>query len=273
MRKEVLYAIVAGISIGLAVAFGTWKVSKLVKVTPAPIVKRESPTPKPVDTTTITNLKDYDVVTENPIIKGLSAPNKDIIISTQNSDYYIKSNTQGEFEKQIEIPAGMSEVKINETKLILVYSSAVETGKTATAGTVTDIATEAIQIKNDKGEIKQISVNTNTKFINTLKKNIEVKVTDLAIGDYIVAIGIVSVNKVMSSERILITSPLIENKIAVEKITIEKLSKTMINDIKLPTKWNGPNVKELEVGEEIYITGFNPDEKTYTLRSIFKRVE
>ena len=46
----------------------------------------------------------------------------------------------------------------------------------------------------------------------------------------------------------------------------------MINDIKLPTKWNGPNVKDLEVGQEIYVVGIR-DEKSYTLRTIFKPVQ
>lgn len=276
MRKEVLYAILAGISIGLIAAFGTWKVSKLVKVTPPPVIKAQTPTPKVIDSISIDGYKNYDVVIDNPVIKGLYSPNTDIVISTETNDYYVKSNSEGEFEKQIEVPSGLSEIKINETKLKLIYSTEVELGRVGFVGTVTDIASGSIQIKNDKGEIKQISVNDSTTYINSLKKNAIVKITDLAIGDYIVTMGIVSTSKVLDAERILISSPLVENKqslslidkIQVEKITIEKLSKTMINDIKIPTKWNGPNIKELKVGEDLIIVGITKGEK-FDLRSIF----
>jgi len=272
MRKEVLYAIIAGISIGLLAAFGTWRVSKLVKVTPAPVTKKEVITTKNIDSVTIDGLKNYDVVIENPTIKGLYTPNADIVISTQDSDYYVKSNSEGEFELQIEIPAGLSIIKINDTKLALVYSTEVEAGSVSYAGTITDISSGTIQVKGEKGEIKQISTAETTTYINTLKKNIEVKQTDLAIGDYIVAIGKTNNNKVLSTERILITSPLVENKMEFKKILIEKISKTSINDIKLPTKWNGPNIKDLSEGQEIIIVGTTENEK-YTLRSIFITVE
>lgn len=272
MRKEVVLAILAGISIGLIAAFGTWRVTKMVKVTPPPAVKKETPAPKNVDSITIDGLKNYDVVTENPTIKGLYSPNTDIIISTAEKDYYTKSNAEGEFEIQIELPSGISEVKINNQKIILVYSTEVETGRTAYVGTITDIASGNLQIKGSNGNILQVSISSTTKLINTLKKNIEVKETDLAIGDYIVAMGIAGANKVMATDRILIASPLVENKVETKKITIEKITKTAINDIVLPKKWTGPNLKELEVGQEIYVIG-NTIDKTYTLRSIFIPVE
>jgi hypothetical protein len=101
-----------------------------------------------------------------------------------------------------------------------------------------------------------------------LKKNAEVKSIDIAIGDYIVAMGFVNGNKVLLAKRILIASPLIENNIKVEKIEIVKLSKSYINEIKLPKKWKGPNIKELEVGQEIYIVGTKNEDK-FDLRSIF----
>jgi hypothetical protein len=273
MRKEVIFAILAGISIGLVAAFGTWRVSKLVKPTPQSTTKTAKTTPqKKIDTVTIDNLKDYDVVTEIPTIKGLAAPNTDIIVSTQESDYYTKSDSDGEFEIKIEIPTGISEVKINDQKVILVYSSEVESGSVSYAGTITDISSNTIQIKNKEGLILQISTPEETKYINTLKKNVEVKHTDLAIGDYIVAMGKISANKVLTTQRILITSPLMENNYQVEKIEIEKLSKTNINNVTLPKKWNGPDIKELEVGKEIYIIG-NTNEGRYSLRSIFIPVE
>lgn len=273
MRKEVVYAIVAGILIGLIVAFGTWRVSKIVKETPMPIAKKETLAPKIIDRISISNFTNYSVVNANPVIKGLASPNSDIVISTEDDDYYTKANKDGEFEAEVEIPAGLSEIKINEEKLLLVYSPQAGENSTSYVGTITDISSGNIQIKSDNGTILQISANDESSYINTLKKNIDIKESDLAIGDYIIAIGKENTNKVLTAQRILVSSPLTENNIEVQKITIEKLSKTMINDIKLPTKWNGPNVKELEIGEEIYVAGRRVDDKTYTLRSIFKHVE
>lgn len=269
MRKEVLYAIVAGISIGLFFAFGAWKVSKIVKVTPAPVITNKTPIPTVITKLiTVDGLKNYDVVNENPTIKGLASPNIDIIVSTEISDYYTKSNSSGEFEITVEIPTGMSQIKINEFKLILINSTEVEEGRTAYVGTITDISTGTIQVRGVNATILQISLNDQTSYVNTLKKNSEVKETDLAIGDYIIAMGVSSTNKVLTAERILIASPLVENTIMVEKILINKLTKTTINDIKLPAKWNGPNIKELEIGQEIYITGTKNNDK-FDLRSIF----
>lgn len=268
MRKEVFYAIIAGISIGLVAAFGTWKISRLVKVTPTPIIIDKTPTPTITNKIIINDLKDYDVVIENPIINGLAAPNIDIVISTYEKDFYTKSNSKGEFEKEIELPTGLSEILVNNQKLILVFSIDAQRMSKSYVGTVTDISSGTIQIKNSSGNILQISTSEETKYINNLKKGVEVKQTDLAIGDYIVAIGTLNGNKVLHSAKILVTSPLPENKIKVEKIIIDKLTKTKINDITLPKTWVGPNVKDLEVGQEIIVVGTKNEDK-FDLRSIF----
>ena len=59
-----------------------------------------------------------------------------------------------------------------------------------------------------------------------------------------------------------------ENKFEAKKIVIETISKTKINDIILPKKWIGPNVKDLEIGQEIIVTG-KTENDIFSLRSIF----
>jgi len=263
MRKELIFAITVGISIGLIVAFGTWNVSKIIKKNARVVINKETPSPKNNASISIDIVKDFDVVNTNPTIKGLASANTDIVISTNEKDYYTKSNSDGEFEIEIELPAGLSEIKVNELRLLLVFSTEVRDGATSYVGTITDISSGAIQIKSDKGGILQISTTSDTSYANK---------TDLAIGDYIVAMGILEVNKVLDAKRILITSPLQENKIEVSKITIEKLSKTKINDIILPKKWVGPNVKELEIGQKIYVVGIKEND-VFSLRSILTPVE
>ncbi len=313
MRKEVIFAIVAGVAIGLIFAFGAWKTTQVIKSksTNRPNQVKTTAEPKKNLTLTLDNLVDFEVFTKSPItLTGFSLPLADIIVSTTDADFYTKTDQDGAFLIEVELPAGLSEIIINNKKFLIVYSSEFEkylnveeeqqtsTDEAKTLreqivdklsdknkkgtfylGTITDISSGTIQIKGKNGEILQSSVTDDTTYINTLKKNAEVKITDLAIGDYIVEMGFKGNNKVLEAKRILVTSPLIESKLETRKFVIESLTKTKINpsgdeagDITLPKTWVGPNIKELEVGQEIITVGLKEGE-TYTLRTIFTVVE
>lgn len=264
----------AGIFIGLMVAFGAWKTAKVLKPKPTAVAKKETPQPRKVTEFMINSHKNYDVVSDDPIIKGQAEAGNKIVIMTEDSDYITSSDANGVYEIKIAIPAGISRVTLKnlstqeEKELILIYSTEVEPNSTAYVGTVTDISSGAIQVKVSSGGIAQVSSSIETKIINTLKKNAEIKESDIAIGDYIISMGKSLQNKVLLANRILVTSPISSSKFKIEKIKIEKLTKTSINDITLPKKWNGPDIKELEVGQEIYIVGTTTDNK-FDLRSIF----
>lgn len=75
-------------------------------------------------------------------------------------------------------------------------------------GTVTDVAETTLQLKNLKGEIKQISSNKETTISNIISTPKSVNFSDIAIGDFIVAMGYVNTNSVLDTKRILVTSPL-----------------------------------------------------------------
>ncbi|HLD91893.1 MAG TPA: hypothetical protein VI795_00700 [Patescibacteria group bacterium] len=288
MRKETFLAILAGVTIGIIFAFGAWRLAKIFKKN-API---NSPQPTPQLKTdlsiTLENLNDFDVIYKDEVsFSGLTDPNSDVLVITNEKDFLTKSTDDGSFEIDVVLPAALSEIKVlgfnslgqsSEAKINLVYSTefakSVEENTDLTkkpiayVGTITDISSGTIQIKDGEGDIKQISLLEETKFINTLKKNIEVKSTDLAIGDYIIAMGFVNGNKVLKTQRLLITSPIEENKFEAKKITIEDLSKTKINNISLPKKWNGPDIKSLEIGQNIILVGLSNGDK-FDIRSIF----
>lgn len=81
-------------------------------------------------------------------------------------------------------------------------------------GTVTDIADSTIQVKTGGGEIRQISANKDeVVVVKTGIANKVVKFTDIAIGDFIVAMGYKNGNQVLDTQRILITPPVTEPKI------------------------------------------------------------
>jgi hypothetical protein len=103
-------------------------------------------------------------------------------------------------------------------------------------GVVTDITSTTIQIKNTVSQIQQISVGSdgitvvNTKGTN----NKAVKLTDVAIGDFIVAMGYVNGNQVLEAQRILITDPLIDStlSVAMSKVTKTSAKTLTVSDVK-----------------------------------------
>lgn len=321
MRKEVFFAIVAGILIGLVIAFGAWKISQMIKKPGISQSEKKVIPPQNKIDLSVSNLYDYDVITDSPyLLSGISKPKTAIVVSTIESDFYSLAGDDGSFEIEIDLPAGLSEIVVNGKKFTVVYSSefkkyldvnsesetpeATESAEakspaeairekikeeistksqktTSYVGTITDISSGTIQIKSVQGDIKQMSLADDTSFINTLKKNAEIKSTDLAIGDYIVAMGFINGNKVLDTKRILIAEPTVKNNFEAIFGTISSLTKTKLTidrdngeviEIALPKKWVGPNISELEEGQRIITVGEMKDE-TYSLRTIFTPTE
>ena len=245
MRKEVLFAILAGLSLGLVIAFGVWRAN--IALSPKnPDQSEASPTPKPEFAITIADPSDLDVFTENPVtLSGITKANAFVAVSTEEEDYTTQADTKGSFEIEVELIGGVNQIVMTAfdekgsevtQKLLLVFST--EFAKYITAGesqgqeeansirerveqkvsqalkspkallgTVTDISENTLQIKSSGGEIEQISVSADTSALAIGKTKKEVKVTDIAIGDYIVAMGFMNGNGVLDTKRILITSP------------------------------------------------------------------
>jgi hypothetical protein len=100
-------------------------------------------------------------------------------------------------------------------------------------GTVTDISDLTIQIKTKDSEIKQVSTEvTDVAVIKVGTVNKTVKLTDIGIGDFIVAMGYINSNSVLSAQRILITSPIEERK---ETTVFAKVTDTSTKDITVTT--------------------------------------
>jgi hypothetical protein len=215
MRKEVLFAIITGGVIGLIIAFGAWKVSRIVTKKEKVSEVQKTPPAKNVDNLVISNLNEYDIVTDNPyLVSGITTPNSPVLVSTIEEDFYANSKSDGTFEIEVEFPAGFTEIKINDNQMLVVFSSEFKKylnienptddtkkeasdeaeisdnpvdeirekvkeeiknkslKKTAYVGTITDISSGNIQIRSITGNIEQLSVTSNTSYINTLKKNI-----------------------------------------------------------------------------------------------------
>lgn len=109
-------------------------------------------------------------------------------------------------------------------------------------GTVTDIADSTVQIKTNESQIQQISAkDENISVIKVGTTNKAVKLTDVAIGDFIVAMGYINSNSVLTAQRILITRPVTEPKVIAtlgklgdinKKIATSKLAKAKLKTVK-----------------------------------------
>lgn len=135
MRKEILFAILAGVTFGLIIAFGVWRAN--VALRPDGVS-----TTAPEDTSntvegdfgiTIAKPQDYQVITSSPaVLTGISKPNVWIVISAEEEDYVAKTDGSGKFEIEVDVVGGVNEIIITafdndgtetQEKLTLIYSS------------------------------------------------------------------------------------------------------------------------------------------------------
>lgn len=161
-------------------------------------------------------------------------------------------------------------------------------------GTITDISEGTMQItrfdfnSEDKGqkEIRQISLASNTTYVKIQKDETKtIKLADVAIGDFIVAMGFVNGNSVLEAQRILITDPYEITKRTAYQGVVTSASKTKIiikandeeievvqdNNAKITKQQDQKTIKatfaEITEGDIIIVAG-EPDIKNFLARRI-----
>lgn len=260
MKKELLWAGIIGIIFGIAIGFGTWRVrNKMKSVTnffPTPTPQ----TSKGQVKIALDKPENLRVYSENPIsVTGLTKSLNWVIISTDDSDYLTTSLDDGSFSQTVEFSGGVNNVQAISVdadggsatqKVLALYSEsfkpltsnnneASETAEIAKSvaekialtknppraylGTVTDIAESTIQIKSLDSQIQQISTEQDEINVVNAKETTSksVKLTDIAIGDFIIAMGYTDGNEVLEAKRILISNTPSDLKInaALYKVT------------------------------------------------------
>jgi hypothetical protein len=272
MRKELIWVGIIGIAFGLIIGFGSWRVKSTIKPKSS---SQPSPTPQVVGQYKISLDKpeEGDVLTDTPAtVSGITKPLTFLTFSGEKGDYTIQSDESGFFSQDVELIAGINQIKVTlfdtkgsevSQKVIVVYSSsfkqvgsASHTPSSATGsaeinqkvaqkvaeakskpkayfGTVTDIIDSTIQIKTTDAQIEQVAIGeagivvVNTKGTN----NKALKLTDIAIGDFIVAMGYINGNQVLHAQRILVTDPVTEPKISISMAKVTDVSKKSLNVI------------------------------------------
>lgn len=150
MRKELLVAIVIGLTIGLIIVFGFITAQKAINeqrqaqgqptnttssttsgTVPAP---SGSPTSSTKHTVTITTPKDLFVSAESEILlKGTTTPNSHVAITTEKGTFIVDATETGQFAQKIQLVGGENEIRVvsfspeldrTETALTVVYTTA-----------------------------------------------------------------------------------------------------------------------------------------------------
>jgi hypothetical protein len=224
MRKEPLIAIFIGSAIGIVVAFSLWKFSTQKETTKAvqEITDGKSDLRKYDAGFSIVSPPNSSVSTDDIVkITGFSPANS-IVISTGSEVGVALASSSGDFELEAGLSAGINEItvwsikpdsSIENEKLSLIYSTKVPGDKEATSvsGTVTDIAEETVQIRKESGEIEQLSLNDETSYANLIDDEKEIEFGDIAIGDYITALGGINGEDVMEADRVLVSAAVLSS--------------------------------------------------------------
>jgi hypothetical protein len=254
MRKELVWAGIVGVLFGLVIGFGVWRIHFWTatnnEIVPTPTPQADISQFK----ITIDKPENFDVITESPMsISGITKSLTWVVVSTDNSDYLTQSLVDGTFSVDIALSPGINHIKATSVnsqggsssqKTLVVYSSSFqvtpETSGNATGeadianvvaqkiaeaqkkpkayiGTVTDLVDSTIQIKTTDAQIQQIETDKAPVTVVNIKgtSNKTVKLTDIAIGDFIIAMGYIDGNDVLDAQRILIADAAAEPEIGV----------------------------------------------------------
>ena len=311
MRKEVWLAIIGGIVLGLVIGFGVYRINFAFKKG-GPPQGSPTPSPNNQSGLTIAKPNYDDVITSLPLkISGIASKDSWTVISTDTNDYVTKADDKGIFEKEIDLVGGVNQIivssitqdkNVSSQELRLVYSTQLETPKpdspTASSesgvreivlkkvedilnspkahlGTVTDIADKTIQLKTDSGTIEQVSASDSGDSLTIVKQSPtakEVKFTDIAIGDYIIAMGFRNGNHVLNAKRILITQPTPVPQIKIYYGKVKSISKKEIivneNDKAAVAATTKLSNKKTKAGDTVIVVG-TIIKDIFTARTIF----
>ncbi|MDP3994672.1 MAG: hypothetical protein Q8P91_02490 [bacterium] len=142
MRKEVLYALLAGAFMGIIIAFGVWRANSAFKPNDNKTSENApATTPPPQFGITVAKPDNLSVISENPtIISGITLAGSWVVISIKDNDYIIKSMEDGSFTREINLEGGINQLQISAigpegevvvNKLTLVYSTGFSNSQTS----------------------------------------------------------------------------------------------------------------------------------------------
>jgi len=135
----------------------------------------------------------------------------------------------------------------------------------AILGAVTDKTEDTLEVKVDSGEIQLVGVEPESvDFVKIGKTSSNIKFTDIAIGDYLIAMGYRNGNTVLNAKRVLLTEPPEQIDRKVVYGSISEINKKIVSiernsgeksDLEFGVSWSGPEIKEMTEGDTIIAIG------------------
>lgn len=141
MRKEVVFAIVLGISLGLILAFGVYQANKATNTTPKVAQNSNTPTPSvtqaPNDSLlNVVNPQDGQIYNQSiATVSGSTRADNMLTVISENDELFVKPNPDGTFEAQISLDSGLNNIQVTAitpqgqkqaVNLKVVYTTAVK---------------------------------------------------------------------------------------------------------------------------------------------------
>lgn len=298
MRKELPIAVFAGSILGILVAFGVWRANLALKpkenVLPAEETK-ENTSSENFDLV-IAKPENLAVLSDSPAtFSGVTRSGNLVAIVGSEDDYFIETDGSGGWQEEVELEPALNQFsfysfdaktgKSVNKNLSVVFSSAfaeTESVKdklenaanpaTAYLGVVTDISEDTIQIKDEEGEIRQVAINETVTFINNTGKTAkEVAFKDLAIGDFIIAMGTRNGNGVLHAKRILISLAPTPSQTKALSAEVVKFSKTEFtvkaDNQELEVETGRLKLPNIKVGNQLILVG-TEKEGVFSARSL-----
>ncbi|MBI1871977.1 hypothetical protein HYS10_01015 [Candidatus Collierbacteria bacterium] len=118
MRKEVLFAIILGLILGVVIIYGIQianrSAKELAKTALTPTPTQEIQPNTPVQLLTITSPQDHSVnFTDTVIITGTTKPNSEIIIINVEEEILTKADSVGLFSAKVKLTGGENIITIS----------------------------------------------------------------------------------------------------------------------------------------------------------------
>ncbi len=320
MQKEVIIAIVFGSLLGLLVAFGVWRANMSLNSDDIPndpvTTTTQDTTENIIPELSVVSPESNAVITDSTVtISGLSSNSRYVIAMSQNAET-INEIQNGEFSFDIELEGGLNNIyiygvsdtgNIISQNLPLVYTTNLESNDdneseedinervqerlneqanpiTSYIGTITDITEEYFQIRSQSGEINQLTVNEQTTYTSNIQDSRDIEFSDVAIGDFIVAMGRLDANEILNTQRVIITSPPVENNYLVSKGVVTDITRNEMainsdkseiifrlgnnTDYLEATNQNEIARADIEIDSEVLIAG-EQNGDTISARSVF----
>lgn len=138
MRKEVLFAIILGVGLGVAVAFGIWRANQALAPREQAQNQNTVPTPGPENFSelVITDPENQTVVFQDSVtIRGATTPGTTLAILTSDDEYILEADKEGGFEQEVKLVGGPNEIKVisfdesggtSEERLVVVFTTELE---------------------------------------------------------------------------------------------------------------------------------------------------